>query len=54
MEGLCLAQEDEHEAFASLASLAACEGAIRRDCAWRSGPAHCPKFRKSAEREGHI
>jgi len=52
-------REDEHEAFASLALLAACEGGIRRDCAWRgadsnSGNVHHRRFQRLNSGVGHI
>lgn len=52
-------REDEHEAFASLALLAACEGGIRRDCSWRGGEhnigqAYYPRFRRLNDSDGHI
>ncbi|WP_155952174.1 hypothetical protein [Pseudomonas sp. CHM02] len=52
-------KEDEHEAFASLALLAACEGGIRRDCAWRSAEgnsasSHYQRFQRLNRNDGHI
>lgn len=52
-------KEDEHEAFASLALLAACEGGIRRDCAWRGAVSHNANtryrpFQRLSRDDGHV